>query len=326
MRLCRRLPCVSLRLQPPQLRNVDHDRTSTIEAGGGPAFERGIARIADPAVSLVGKTSHRARRLIDSDDPGFADPFLLMAEDWMPRGAFAVHPHRGIETVTFVIEGTVEHYDDAGHRGIVRSGDAQWMTAGRGVLHEENALPGTMAHVLQLWVNLPAAMKMIGPRYQDLLGDEMPTCGQDGVEVKVFSGEFDKLSAKTLNHVPILMLEVRLHPESAIKFSLPSTDNGFVFVIQGSVNVGVDAVAVTLGQLVWLTRSDKKGVSQLSLRSGEGSCRLLLFSGPPLREPVVFGGPFVMNTEEEVQQAFRDFAKPRLERVGEPIGNHPTDR
>ncbi len=317
---------MSLRLQQPQLRNVDNGRTSTTGAGSGPAFERGIARIADPAVSLVGESGHRARRLIDSDAPGFADPFLLMAEDWMPRGAFAVHPHRGIETVTFVIEGTVEHYDDAGHCGVVKSGDAQWMTAGRGVLHEENALPGTMAHVLQLWVNLPATMKMTGPRYQDLLGDEMPTCGQDGVEVKVFSGEFDKLSAKTLNHVPILMLEVGLHPKAAIKLSLPSTDNGFVFVIQGSVNVGVDAVAVTLGQLAWLTRSDKEGISQLSLRSCEGSCRLLLFSGPPLREPVVFGGPFVMNTEEEIQQAFRDFAKPRLERVGEPIGNHPTDR
>jgi len=273
----------------------------------------------------MGRSGHRARRLIDSDDPGFADPFLLMAEDWMPRGAFAVHPHRGIETVTFVIDGTVEHYDDAGHRGVVRSGDAQWMTAGRGVLHEENALPGTMAHVLQLWVNLPATMKMTAPRYQDLLGDEMPTYGQDGVEVKVFSGEFDNVSAKTLNHVPILMLEVRLRPEAAVKLSLPSTDNGFVFVIQGSVNVGADAVAVTLGQLAWLTRSDKKGVSQLSLRSGEGSCRLLLFSGPPLREPVVFGGPFVMNTKEGIKQAFRDFEKPRFERVGKPAGNHTAD-
>jgi len=285
---------------------------SAVEAGSGSAFERGVARIADPAAYLAGKPGHKARRLIDSSDPGFADPFLLMAEDWMPQGAFAVHPHRGIETVTFVIEGTVEHYDNAGHRGIVRSGDAQWMTAGRGVLHEENALPGTMAHILQLWVNLPAALKMAPPRYQDLLGDEMPTCGEAGVEVKVFSGGIGNLSAKTLNHVPILMLEVRLRPEAATRLSLPSTDNGFVFVIQGSINVGADAVALELGQLAWLTRSDEEGVSQLSLRSGEEPCRLLLFSGPPLREPVVFGGPFVMNTEDEVQQAFCDFAKHRF--------------
>lgn len=159
---------------------------SATEASSGSAFERGVVRIVDPAASLAGTLGHKARRLIDSDDPGFADPFLLMAEDWMPHGAFAVHPHRGIETVTFVIEGTVEHYDDAGHRGVVRSGDAQWMTAGRGVLHEENALRGTIAHVLQLWVNLPAALKMTPPRYQDLLGDEIPKCGEAGVEMKVF--------------------------------------------------------------------------------------------------------------------------------------------
>jgi len=281
-------------------------------ASSGSAFERGVARIADPAASLAGTPGHKARRLIDSDDPAFADPFLLMAEDWMPHGAFAVHPHRGIETVTFVIEGTVEHYDDAGHRGVVRSGDAQWMTAGRGVLHEENALPGTIAHILQLWVNLPAALKMTPPRYQDLIGDEMPKCGEAGVEMKVFSGGIKDVSAKTLNHVPILMIEVRLRPETSTSVSVPSTDNGFVFVIQGSVIIGADGVTLELGQLAWLTRSDKEGVSQLSLRSGQGSCRLLLFSGPPLREPVVFGGPFVMNTEEEVQQAFRDFARQRL--------------
>ena len=90
----------------------------------GATFERGVARIVDPAPSLGGMPGHKARRLIDSDDPSFADPFLLMAEDWMPHGTFAVHPHRGIETVTFVIEGPVEHYDNAGHRGVIRSGDA----------------------------------------------------------------------------------------------------------------------------------------------------------------------------------------------------------
>ena len=95
---------------------------STMEAGGGSAVERGVARVIDPAAYLAGTPGHKARRLIDRDDPGFADPFLLMAEDWMPHGAFAVHPHRGIETVSFVIEGTVEHHDDAGHRGTVRSG------------------------------------------------------------------------------------------------------------------------------------------------------------------------------------------------------------
>ncbi len=278
-----------------------------IETPHNSIFERKIARISDPAPSRGAAVGHRARRLIDSDDAAFADPFLLMAEDWVPRGAFALHPHRGIETVTFVIEGEIEHYDNAGHRGIIRPGDAQWMTAGRGVLHEENPPVGTSAHALQLWVNLPSGQKMTAPRYQDLIGSQMPRLGEDGVDVRVFSGTVANVSSSTLNHIPILMLEVRLRPGAAAKFSLPSTHNGFVFVIEGSVNVGSQEPTARQGQLAWLTRSEEPGESRLSLRGGDDACRVLLFSGPPLREPIAFGGPFVMNTEEEIRQAFRDF-------------------
>ena len=275
-------------------------------------FERGVARISDPATSLAGTHGHKGRRLIDAGDPYFADPFLLMAEDWVPYGAFAVHPHRGIETVTFVIEGALEHYDSAGHRGVINAGDAQWMTAGRGVLHEENPPPGTTAHALQLWVNLPAASKMTEPRYQNLLGNAVPSWRKDGVEVKIFSGAMDGIAAETLNHVPVLMLEVRLKPEAATRLFLPGSDNAFAFVIEGAVKVGAEDTAISVGQLGWLTRSEEHGLSQLSLRSAEVPSRLLLFSGPPLGEPIVFGGPFVMNTKEEIQQAFRDFASNRL--------------
>jgi redox-sensitive bicupin YhaK (pirin superfamily) len=287
-------------------------RLSETETPHVSTFERKIARISDPAPSRGGTAGHRARRLIDSAEAAFADPFLLMAEDWMPRGAFAVHPHRGIETVTFVIEGEIEHYDNAGHRGIIRAGDAQWMTAGRGVLHEENPPAGTSAHTLQLWVNLPSGHKMTAPRYQDLIGSQMPSLGEDGVDVRVFSGTVANVSSSTLNYIPILMLEVRLRPGVATMLSLPSTDNGFVFVIEGSVNVDVQGPTVRQGQLAWLTCSEELGESKLSLRGGDDACRVLLFSGPPLREPIAFGGPFVMNTEEEIQQAFRDFRSNRF--------------
>ena len=271
------------------------------------AVQRGVVRIDDPATHAIGSRGHRARRLIDAGDAVFADPFLLMAEDWMPRGAFAVHPHRGIETVTFVVEGTVEHYDDAGHRGVIRSGDAQWMTAGRGLRHTEDALPGTTAHVLQLWVNLPAARKMTEPRYQDLLAAGAPIVRQPGAAVRVFSGRIDDAVAGTLNHVPVLMLEVCIEPGATARLPVPGGDNAFLFVVEGSVRAGPSVDRVAPGQLAWLTRADEDASSELGLVAGGEGCRALLFSGPPLREPVVFGGPFVMNTREEIEQAFRDY-------------------
>ena len=119
-----------------------------------PMFVREVARIDDPQFVSGQVAGHRARRLIDAPDAAFADPFVLMAEDWTPQGIFAFHPHRGIETVTFVIEGSIEHRDSAGYGGVIHAGDAQWMTAGRGIQHEENPPAGTLAHTLQLWVNL----------------------------------------------------------------------------------------------------------------------------------------------------------------------------
>ncbi len=153
----------------------------------------------------------------------------------MPRGAFALHPHRGIETVTFVIDGSVEHRDSAGRSGILHAGDAQWMTAGRGVLHEENAPEGTIAHTLQFWVNLPATEKMTEPRYQDLIGASTPVRLEPGVEVRVFSGRSGDTIAPTLNHVPVTMLEVRMEPGATFRQVLPATDNAFVNILGGVV-------------------------------------------------------------------------------------------
>lgn len=284
----------------------------TPAATSSSAYQREVARVYDPAPTLAGTPGHTVRRLIGSNEAASADPFLLMAEDWMPHGAFAVHPHRGIETVTFVVEGAIEHSDNAGHRGVVGAGDAQWMTAGAGVLHDESALPGTVAHTLQLWVNLPAALKMTPPRYQDLSRAEAPSYVRDGVEVRVFSGQSGDVAARTLNHVPILMLEVRLPPGAATELDLPGADNAFLFVLEGNVDVGTGGAGITRGQLAWFTRPDGEAISRLALRGRGEACRLLLFSGPPLREPVVFGGPFVMNTHAEIQQAFRDFSNGRF--------------
>jgi len=275
-------------------------------------FQRDVARVDNPLAKPGNVPGHRARLLIDGGDTAFSDPFLILAEDWMPRGAFSLHPHRGIETVTFVIDGSVEHFDSAGHRGIIAAGDAQWMTAGRGVRHEENVPEGTVAHTLQLWVNLPASAKMIDPRYQDLLGAAMPVRRETGVEVRVFSGESGGVTSTTLNHVPVTMFEARIEPGVCFRQHLPAGHNGFVYVLDGQARIGAAGTSVPAGALAWLTRSDAPGVSELALAAGDTPVHALLFAGRPLREPVVFGGPFVMNTRAEVQQAFADYRAGRF--------------
>jgi redox-sensitive bicupin YhaK (pirin superfamily) len=277
-----------------------------------PIFVREVARIDDPEAAPGHAAGHRARRLIDGRDPAFSDPFVILAEDWMPRGAFPVHPHRGMETVTFVIEGSVEHGDSAGHGGVIQAGDAQWMTAGRGVRHEENAAEGTIAHTLQLWVNLPAAAKMTEPRCQDLAAGAMPVRREPGVEVRVFSGESGGVTSPTLNHVPITMLEVRIELGASFRQLLPTGDNAFVHVLAGVARIGAAATRVPANQLAWLTRSEEPGSSELTLTAEGTAARILLFAGRPLHEPIALGGPFVMNTQAEIRQAYADLRAGRL--------------
>jgi quercetin 2,3-dioxygenase len=275
-------------------------------------FVREVDRIDDPKTAAGHVDGHRVRLLIDGHAPTVTDPFVVMAEDWTPRGAFSVHPHRGMETVTFVIEGSIEHRDSAGHSGIIHAGDAQWMTAGRGVQHEENPPDGTVAHTLQLWVNLPAADKMTEPRYQDLVGGAMPVRHEAGAQVRIYSGESGGATSPTLNHVPVTMLEVRLEPGASFSQRLPASDNAFVYALEGALKIGEGATRVQANQLAWLTRSDEPGSSQLTLTAVTSAVRLLLFSGSPLHEPIALGGPFVMNTQAEVQQAFADFRAGRF--------------
>ena len=277
-----------------------------------PVFAREVSRV-DLAPEEAGHIpGHRARRLIDASDPAFTDPFLVMAEDWMPRGAFPRHPHRGIETVTYVIDGAVEHFDNAGHSGLLQPGDVQWMTAGRGVLHEENAPEGTIAHTLQIWVNLPAADKMTEPRYQGLSGAEMPVRREPGIVARVFSGHSGEVSSTTMNHVPVTMVDVALMPGARFTQDLPGSDNGFLFVLEGSVTVGEHGAIVVAGELAWLTRPEGGDLSAVTVNADAEPARVLILSGRPLNEPVVFGGPFVMNSQEEIRQAFADYRAGRF--------------
>ena len=270
-------------------------------------FVREVSRIDSPEFEPGRAPGHEARRLIDAVDSAFADPFLIMAEDWTTQGPFPVHPHRGIETVTFVIEGALEHRDSAGNGGVIHAGDAQWMTAGRGIQHEETPPKGTSAHTLQLWVNLPATAKLSEPRYQDLIEGAMPVRREPGVQVRVYSGRSGDTVSRTLNHVPVTMLEVRLDAGACLREQLPANENAFIYLLEGRLQIGEMETPVEAGELAWLTRAEEAGSSELQLTARTAAARLLLFSARPLKEPIAFGGPFVMNTPAEVAQAFADF-------------------
>ena len=276
-------------------------------------LQRRVARIDRPTVQMGMTPDHRVRPLISSDDPRATDPFLLLMEDWFPRGVFDRHPHRGMETVTYVISGRLDHYDNYGNKGSILPGNVQWMTAGRGIIHSEQPPDGVEVHSLQLWVNLPAGDKMIEPRTQNLAAADLPLRREQGAEIRVFSGKSGDAVAPTVNHTPVTMLEVRLEAGARIRQELPADYNAFLVVLEGDGLVGGDQSRVHAGDVVWLTRTDDDGLSEVTIAGGAAGLRVLLYAGRPLREPVVAQGPFVMNTEEQIRQASIDYRNGRFE-------------
>jgi quercetin 2,3-dioxygenase len=261
-------------------------------------IERTVARVESPEVQQGMHAGHKVRPLLEPGRWTDHDPFLLLMEDWFTRGTFGDHPHRGFETVTYVLEGQVEHADNHGGHGMLQPGDVQWMTAGRGVVHSEEAGPDG-AHSLQLWVNLPASKKMSEPRYQDLRRDAVPVRQENGAEIRVYPGA---------THLPITMIEMTLEADASVSQSLPASHNAFLYVIEGSGTFGDDRVRAQAGQVVWFSRADTDEPSNITVAASRTEpLRVILWAGPPLREPVAASGPFVMNTIGEVRQAFLDF-------------------
>lgn len=268
-------------------------------------IQRDIAEVRD-VVLRRHSSIHVSGPVIEFGNWSKADPFLGMMEDKFQAGSFDDHPHRGIETVTFVIDGTVEHYDSLSKGGVLGPGDVQWMTAGSGVIHNEVPSEGVTAHVLQLWINLPREQKMTTPRYQNLKGADMPIRQEDGAVMRVFSGSSGDVVSATKNHVPVTMVEVLLEPGASIAQDLPGSYNGFIYILEGSGTFGGNGVNAAKSQVLWLGPGIDGEPSEIRAAAAE-PLRFVLYAGEPLREPVAARGPFVMNTEEEVNEAFREY-------------------
>jgi redox-sensitive bicupin YhaK (pirin superfamily) len=263
------------------------------------------------------------RRPVPTAGLDMVDPFLMLDEmgpvDYGPGEAIGApdHPHRGFETVTYALEGELEHEDSAGHRGVLRAGDVQWMTAGAGIVHSEMPSKrildeGGRVHGFQIWVNLPARLKMTRPRYQEVPASKIPRGGSaDGrAAVRVVAGEALGARAVIDTHTPIVLQDWTLQPEADVTVPLARDHQGFAYVFGGSVLVGDQGREARDGQLALLGAGD--AVRLRSTANAPSAARLLLLAGVPIGEPVAHYGPFVMNTQEELRQAVRDFQSGRM--------------
>lgn len=252
-------------------------------------------------------------RVIGQPALGMLDPFLLLdafrsddPDDYI--AGFPPHPHRGFETVTYLLNGRMRHKDNTGREGVIEPGGIQWMTAGRGIVHSE--MPEQEDGLLegfQLWVNLPAAHKMDTPSYQEYSQQHIPVEQREGADIRVITGTTSQGTSGPVIQ-PLtepLYLDISLRPGSDFEEPIASEHNAFVYGIEGETwlkDRTHQPSAVRKDQLAILSQGDR-----LQVRAGELGCRFLLISGKPLNEPVARGGPFVMNTEQEVRQAYHDY-------------------
>ena len=257
----------------------------------------------------------RLTRVIGTPELDMLDPFLMLDEFGTDRpqdylAGFPDHPHRGFETVTYMLDGRMRHRDNAGNEGVLVPGSVQWMTAGRGLVHSEmpEQQEGRMRG-FQLWINLPARDKMTAPKYQEFAPGDIPRLQPAaGVEVVVIAGKVGDASGPVDQPATSpVYLDVTLATNAQWTHALPEGHAGFVHVFEGQARVGATARTVAAGQLAVLGDGRDVGVE-----AGPGGARLLIVGGRPLREPVARYGPFVMNTREELQQAFADYQAGRF--------------
>uniref|UniRef100_A0A7C9DWF8 Pirin-like protein n=1 Tax=Opuntia streptacantha TaxID=393608 RepID=A0A7C9DWF8_OPUST len=233
------------------------------------------------------------------------DPFLMLDEfEVSPPAGFPDHPHRGFETVTYMLEGAFTHQDFAGHKGTIRTGDVQWMTAGRGIIHSEMPATAGVNKGLQLWINLSSKDKMIEPRYQELLSEDIGRAKEDGLEVKVIAGEAMGVRSPVYTRTPTMYLDFTLQPGAHLLQPIPESYNSFIYIIEGEGVFGLsNSSLVSAHHCLVLGPGD----GLMAWNKSSSILRFVLIGGRPLNEPVVQYGPFVMNTQAEIEKTFEDY-------------------
>lgn len=278
--------------------------------------ERNVQRILQSVATSDG-AGVRLRRSLGHNGERL-DPFLMLDEFGTDRpedyiAGFPSHPHRGFETVTYMLNGRMRHEDHLGNVGELSEGGVQWMTAGRGVIHSEMpAQEQGRMRGFQLWINLPAAEKMKPASYTDIPVEEIPVARRPGAEIKVIAGEVDGDGGPVRGPIYGLttqptLLDVALESDAQVRLALPAAHNAMVYAFEGQLTVGADRRQIKAGTGAILGPGDAVGMQAVG-----GAARALLLAGQPLDEPVVQYGPFVMNTREEIEQTLADFRRGEL--------------
>lgn len=300
---------------------VTHGTVPTVESPSVDATERPVRSITTAPRGFEGE-GFPVRRAFAGVSSADLDPFIHMDQmgevDYAPgepRGT-DWHPHRGFETVTYIMDGTFLHQDSHGGGGRIENGATQWMTAGSGILHietppEELVRSGGLFHGLQLWVNLPAAKKMVEPRYQNLEPERLVllTTEDGGGVVRLIAGQLGEHAGPGSTHTPITVIHATVSPGERLHLPWNPTFNALAYVLSGSGTVGLEAAPILEGQLAVFGAGD---AITLTAAGGEMPLDVYLLGGQPIREPVAHYGPFVMNTRAELQQAVDDFNAGRL--------------
>ncbi|TME58009.1 MAG: pirin family protein [Chloroflexi bacterium] len=295
----------------------DLDRTTRIE--------RPVLAITTAPKGVEGE-GFPVRRAFYGLDQRFLDPFIHMDQmgeveygPGEPKGT-AWHPHRGFETVTYMIDGTFQHQDSTGGGGLITNGATQWMTAGAGILHIERPpealiASGGLFHGIQLWVNLPAGQKWTPPRYQDIGATRVTLLSSHdgGALVRVIAGEVAGHSGPGITHTPISLLHATVSPGAELRLPWRPEFNGLVYVLAGHGTAGATRAPISTGQLAAFGAGDLISLTaDLAQESRSPNLEVLVLGGEPIGEPVAWYGPFVMNTHEELAQAFDDYRRGRM--------------
>ena len=261
----------------------------------------------------------KLKRMIGTPALDLIDPFLMLDEfgsddpaSWI--AGFPDHPHRGFETVTIMLDGRVKHADSVGNQGVIEAGDVQWMTAGRGIIHSEmpERADGRLRG-FQLWVNLPGKLKMRPPRYQDVPAARIASVARDGATVRVIAGEAFGTQGAASTLIPVRLLDLAIEAQGRFAIEVPDSHACFIYVYEGAVQApdrSGNQREIPKGNLAVLD-----GTGGVTLAAGPAGAKVLFADAEPIREPVARYGPFVMNTREELTQAFEDYSRGTLDRA-----------